>query len=236
MKRGLTLIEVLVSLAVLGILLAAGATALVGTGRGYRLERERLALAEEAGFWAEVLAREVRLAGYLLPDKGAEVSTGVQDTLLLRYACEGEMEAVCGPGASGRVRVSLYGKDGGFLAWAGCLEGLDCPASLEGRAASRVGLEVFRVAYQKDGTWMRGSLTAGRGAEPVEGIALYLRFVGREASGQPPFVPGSGAGWVPGLGPEAFGLDTTPIGDGRARVERVVAVKTPNLAPSGGTP
>ncbi len=231
MKRGFSLLELLLALGLLGLLLLAVALASAGFLRESRGYTAREGLLGEVDLLAEALRREAGYGGYRVVSGGIEVALEAEgDALYLRYLCEGDLLQVCGPEGEGRVRVSLYRSEGGSLRHGACLEGLDCASGRPPRLgeASRYALESFRVAYRRNGAWLRGAVVANRNTSPIEGLAVYLRLATLEAVGAPPFTPGSQVAWPAGLTPGGLGLPTAPLADGRLRAERLLVVDTFN--------
>ncbi|WP_027707094.1 PilW family protein [Zooshikella ganghwensis] len=69
-QKGLSLIELMIAL-VLGLLLVAGVIQIfLGTSQTYRLTGDIARVQENARFALDILARDIRMAGYSDPDKG----------------------------------------------------------------------------------------------------------------------------------------------------------------------
>ncbi|GLV47335.1 general secretion pathway protein GspJ [Thermus sp. LT1-2-5] len=231
-QGGLTLLELLLSLAILGLLLGA---VLAFTQSTARLERHGRALAQlngELSLTALVLSREASLAGYRLGEGTAlELSPGVEgDRLILRFFCDTGMELYCSRTNMNGVRTVGYRLSQGTLYWGACRG--SCEPSLVHPVMDEV--EVFRVAYRTD-AWQRGSLSVEQtpqGASPkVAMLALYLLARSPIRTKASPFTPGSTVDWgqTPDLDRELLLRDHTPPPDGHPRAERLVVVHTPNL-------
>ncbi len=234
-KPGFTLLELLIALAILGLLLTAVLGFTASTGRVERGARARALLAEDLSLAATVLAREAYLAGYRVQGEGASLAGG---RLLFRFLCEkseeGEegkkgMEAYCSQGSMGKVRTVGYEVRGGTLYWGTCHDP-GCAPAINNPVMD--GVEAFLFAYQAGGGWTASpvtvSLGAGGATPRVQALAFYLLARAPVRTGAPAFTPGSAVEWPPGLR-SVFPLPTPPA-DGHPRAERLVVVQTPNLA------
>lgn len=228
MRRGFTLVEVLASLALLGLILLVASRASLNFIRENRAYTVRENLLAEADLLAMVLRREASWAGYRTPQGGLEVALEAEgDALRLRYLCEGDLLKACGPAEEGKVRLSAYRLSGGLLQYGACLEPGGCASGSPpawGRA-SGYRAEAFRVAFARGGTWQRGNLVSDRQSAPAEALAVYFRLATPDPVGAPPFAVGSGVVWGGGLSPATFGLSTASLDDGRARAERLVVLE-----------
>ncbi|MDW8018264.1 MAG: prepilin-type N-terminal cleavage/methylation domain-containing protein [Thermus sp.] len=242
MRRGFTLAELLVTLAVMGVLVLFALRALMASASLERGQRPLLALSEEASLLASVLSRELFVAGYGLTSGTAlSLTSGgsSEDTLSFRYACESGMEGLCFSQGVNRVKGVTYRVNSGVLQGGFCLDPdpQGFPACNNGLPtnlgqALEARLEAFRVAYRSGGNWTRGNLTVSMGASgaspKVEALAIYFRFRG-EGRGPASFTPGGSVAWRDGLSLSTFGLGDAPLTDGAPRAERLVVVLTPNL-------
>ncbi|GBD18237.1 MAG: prepilin-type N-terminal cleavage/methylation domain-containing protein [Thermus sp.] len=235
MKRnhGFSLVELLVALAILGLLLGA---VLAFTQSSSRLERGQRALAllaEDLSLTATVLAREVYLAGYQMQAGNPLVVQG-GNTLTLRFFCEGGMEIFCSTATMNQVRTVQYKLDGGTLYWGVC-PGVTCTPTATHPVLD--GVLHFRIAYLSGGNWSATDLTVNAGPQgtnpKVEALALYLLVQSPLRTGARGFTPGDTIAWttVPNGNSLKAQLDlpSSAGGDGRPVAERLVLVQTPNL-------
>ncbi|GAA5335469.1 MULTISPECIES: prepilin-type N-terminal cleavage/methylation domain-containing protein [Thermus] len=229
MRRAFTLLEVLLSLAILGLLLSAMLATTQSTLRLERTQRALALLSEELSLTAMVLAREASLAGYRLETGTPLVLSG---SLLLRFLCDDGMEIYCSSESMGKVRTVGYAFRDGTLYWGTCT-GEACAPTLNQPVMD--GVEAFRLAYRSGGSWASGNLSvtlSQGGANPkVEALALYLAARSPWRTGARPFTPGSQVDWekAPGLGRDLLLSGYSPPQDGHPRAERLVVVAMPNL-------
>lgn len=232
-RLGFTLLEILVALAILGILLGA---VLAFTQSSSRLERGQRALAllaEDLSLTATVLAREVYLAGYQIQAGNPLVVQG-GNTLTLRFFCEGGMEIFCSTATMNQVRTVRYKRDGGTLYWGVC-PGVICTPTTTHPVLD--GVLHFRIAYLSGGNWSTTDLTVNAGPQgtnpKVEALALYLLVQSPLHTGAGSFTPGYTIAWntVPNGNSLKAQLDlpSSAGGDGKPVAERLVLVQTPNL-------
>lgn len=226
MKRGFTLVELLVAVAVFALLLGTTLAVLLSSSRVEGKARAVGALSGRASLVATVLLRDLYPVGYGLSSGVAlRVNVGAmgEDEVVARYLCEGGMEERCPVGG---VWTTAYKGEGGSLLWGGCQGGGCSPAyeEMEG------GVEVFRVALFSGGAWARRSVTVdlSTGNSGVQALAFYLRLKGERRTGGE-FAPGESVNFPQGLSLETFGLRSGRLADGFPRAERLVVVWTPNL-------
>lgn len=245
MRRGFTLVELLVAVAVLGLLLVVAASALSSSALVERRTRPQALLADEASLLASALSRELFVAGYGMASGVAldlQQGTSGEDALTLRYACESGMEGLCFAGGVGKTKAVRYAVAGSALQGGICFSpsaaglpscGTDGLPSL-GRALE-AEVEALRVAYRDPaGSWARANRTAtmasGVPNNKVAAMAVYFRLKGKARTGGQSFTPGSGLAFPDGLSLTLFGLSDTALTDGYPRVERLVVALTPNLS------
>jgi len=246
MRRGFTLVELLVTVAVLALLLGIAARSLSASALLERRVRPQALLADEASLLASALSRELFVAGYGM-DSGTALdlkkgtAQGEEDALTLRYACEAGMEGLCFAEGVGRVKAVRYKAEGGILSAGICLS----PAATGLPACGTDGLpvlgralegevEAFRVAYRPPGGgWTRDdrttSMSSGVPQAKVAAVAVYFRLRGK-GTGAQAFTPGAGLAFPDGLSLSTFGLSSAALSDGRPRAERLVVALTPNLS------
>lgn len=228
MRKGLTLLELLVAMAVFGLLMGAALGVVVSSGRVEAGARSLGLLSDRATFLATVLLRDLYPVGYGLSSGVVlRVNPGVgggEDEVVASYLCEAGMEERCPVGGAW---TTAYKGASGNLLWAGC-RGQGCALAY---AEAEGGLEVFRLAYLANGVWTRGSLVVDLSASPpkVQVLALYFRLKGERRTGST-FFPGASVSFPAGLSLTTFGLSEGSQGDGFPRAERLVVVWTPNLA------
>ncbi|MEZ0348092.1 MAG: prepilin-type N-terminal cleavage/methylation domain-containing protein [Thermus sp.] len=244
MRRGFTLVELLVTVAVLALLLAIAARSLSASALVERRVRPEALLADEASLLASALSRELFVAGYGMnagDALGLQAGGTGEDTLLLRYACEAGMEGLCFAQGVGKTKAVRYRVESGALVGGICFvpaaTGLpacgtdDLPPmgrALEGE------VEAFRVAYRAPGGgWTRGNRTvtmaSGTPGDKVAAVAVYIRLKGKAKTGARAFTPGASLAFPDGLSLSTFGLSNTALTDGYPRAERLVVTLTPNL-------
>jgi prepilin-type N-terminal cleavage/methylation domain-containing protein len=229
-RSGFTLVELLLALAILGVLLGAALGLLQSSAQVERGERALSSLAQEVGLAATALAREAYLAGYGL---GAGTPLALGGALTLRFLCDSGMEPYCSQDTMGRTRAVAYELRGETLYYGACAD--PCTPSITNPVLD--GVERFRVAYRSGGAWSAAPLTvtlSSSGASPkVEMLALYLAARSPLAARAGSFTPGRGVDWS--AAPDGEALKSlllsgyAPPGDGRPRAERLVVVGTPNL-------
>jgi|GEM_PF-141798 len=246
MRRGFTLVELLVTVAVLALLLGIAARSLSASTLLERRVRPQALLADEASLLASALSRELFVVGYGM-DSGTALdlkkgtAQGEEDALTLRYACEAGMEGLCFAEGVGRVKAVRYKAEGGILSAGICLS----PAATGLPACGTDGLpvlgralegevEAFRVAYRAPGGgWTRGNRTvtmaSGTPGDKVAAVAVYIRLKGKAKTGARAFTPGASLAFPDGLSLSTFGLSNTALTDGYPRAERLVVTLTPNL-------
>lgn len=238
MRRGLSLLELLVALAIFSIILLVTAGFLASSQRAEQQQRASGLLAEDVRVAAVMLEREVYLSGYRASGQTAlTLRDGDYDALTLRFWCEPGMELWCLPNDMGSYRTSGYRVSSAQrLLWGRCnpTAGV-CELSdshINGPLVERV--EAFRIAYLHNGSWRRGPLNVtlndqGEPSSAIEALAVYLRASDPTSRGAPPFRPGSTVSFPPGLSLATFGLSDAPLADGRTRLETLIIISTPNL-------
>lgn len=234
--QGFSLLELLVSLGILGLLLGA---VMAFTESSTRLERKQRALAvlaEDLSLTATVLAREVYMAGYRVSSGTALAINGAGTTLTLRFFCEPGMEIYCSTSSMGKVRTVQYILQGSTLYWGTC-DGTSCTPTSTHPVLD--GVLHFRLAYRSRGSWGSSSLqvdTGTNGPSPkVEALALYLLVQSPLDTGAGSFTPGSTVAWNGIPDGESLkrelNLPSSAGEEGKPVAEKLVVVMTPNLNP-----
>lgn len=246
-KGGFTLVEVLVALAILGLLLGVVLALTQGSARLERNQRALALLAEDLSLTATVLAREVYLAGYKVSSGTplALTTTSGSDEIRLLFFCDPKnptdpkdtgMEIYCSTDTINAVRRVGYRLADGTLYWGACKDS-NC-TNFQMNHPVMEGVEAFRVAYRSGGNWSRDTLTVSAGTSgnnpKVEMVAIYLLARSPLRTGASRFTPGSTVEWS--TAPDGASLQgvlglgsLTPSNDGHPRAERLVVVQTPNL-------
>ena len=223
-RAGFTLVELLVSTAILGAVLAVVLASTAASGALQREERARSSLEDALSLFATVFAREVYPTGYRVSASGtALLALEVSDTgdaLEGRYLCEAGMRHLC-EGAGSVVQYTYRLKEG-VVEWG---DGSGYYPALGGEFQ----VEAFRLAHRRGGSWERSPLTLKVGdGERVQALALYVlaSFPSKRSTA---FTPGSAVTWPEGLSLDTFGVGGAPLEGARVWAERLVVVPVPNL-------
>ncbi len=239
---GFSLIELLVALAILGLLLGV---VLGFTQTSSRLEKRQRALAllaEDLSLTATVLAREVYLAGFRLQTGEAlEISGGESPTLTIRFFCEPGMELYCPTTSMNSTRSVSYKLQSSTLYWGAC-SGESCTPAANNPVLE--GVLAFRIAYRSGASWSKSPVvvnTSATGATPrIQAVAIYLLAQSPLRIGGTHLTPGSTVTWNTLL--DGNNLRSTLLesvnspNNNYPLAERLVVIQAPNLSQIGGGP
>lgn len=176
-QRGVTLVELMISIAIAMVIVLAGTALLVSAKSSYVAQTENVRIQETGRFALEIIARVIRQAAYANWDliEGAVVSVDTTDAALIGMDAKSLRSRA--PGITSPLGKSINGSDVLAVRYFGAGEGRNGDGSILNCAGFGVGAPSGKRATSSDRDWSIFYVAEDGSGEPE----LYCKYLGNES-------------------------------------------------------